>query len=333
PFWQDWSTPTPDSAYWRQRNWLDRVAAHPLPALHIGGWFDPYLRGTLAAYQRLQSAAVPQKLVIGPWRHIPWGGKIQNRVFAFRDFSIDREQVAWFRYWLAEENATEAALFPAVRVFEQGSQRWREYSRWPSEQTRHTWNLCSQGLANGDAGDGILQETACGKDQLEDVYVYDSRLPMICENYDPVDRSALQTRAEILVYTSLPLISPLSIWGTPHVSATFAADRFPTDVVAILSVVSADHTAQMVSIGRAELHAAEQTVSIVLRPTSIAVRAGECLRLEITGSAFPLLRRHPNGCSEEVIGRQDFAAFRITTVRLFHDAAHPAQLHLPVLPD
>ena len=69
--------------------------------LHIGGWFDPYLRGTLNLYREMASrSAFAQHLIVGPWGHLPW-----NRVVGSKDYSqeaaspVDRLQLQWFDYF------------------------------------------------------------------------------------------------------------------------------------------------------------------------------------------------------------------------------------------
>lgn len=50
----------------------DDIAAVGVPALHVGGWYDPLLRATLRHWHTAGTAVVPrpaQRLVIGPWTH------------------------------------------------------------------------------------------------------------------------------------------------------------------------------------------------------------------------------------------------------------------------
>ena len=54
----------------------DRVQA---PALHIGGWFDVFLAGTLGQYRATADLAAergtrPPRLVVGPWPHVGVAG-------------------------------------------------------------------------------------------------------------------------------------------------------------------------------------------------------------------------------------------------------------------
>ncbi|MEO0855153.1 MAG: CocE/NonD family hydrolase, partial [Cyanobacteria bacterium J06648_11] len=77
---------------------LDRF---DFPALHIAGWADPFLDATLHAYRHcLARSPQLQKLVIGPWQHIPWSRRVGDEDFgADATPDIDRLQVRWFDRW------------------------------------------------------------------------------------------------------------------------------------------------------------------------------------------------------------------------------------------
>ena len=63
---------------------LERI---PVPALHISGWYDTYLKGSIDGFRKLSERAGDpfarehQYLVAGPWQHIPWGDRIGTAVF------------------------------------------------------------------------------------------------------------------------------------------------------------------------------------------------------------------------------------------------------------
>jgi uncharacterized protein len=59
-----------------------RGSIDSIPALHIAGWFDTYLEGSIAGYLALRNhagsefARENQYLIAGPWVHIPWGDRV-----------------------------------------------------------------------------------------------------------------------------------------------------------------------------------------------------------------------------------------------------------------
>ena len=60
-FYHTWlDHPEPDD-YWETLSPKRHLAAVDLPMLHIGGWFDPFLRGTLHLYREMQSRCSSQQ--------------------------------------------------------------------------------------------------------------------------------------------------------------------------------------------------------------------------------------------------------------------------------
>ena len=64
--------------------------------------------------------------------------------------------------------------------------------------------------------------------------------------------------------------------------------------------------------------------------TSNLFRAAHCIRLEVTSSNFPQYDRNMNTGHD--VGVDGVAARVVATQTVFHDAAHPSQVLLPVIP-
>ena len=76
-----------------------------VPMLHVGGWYDKMLDGTLGACQAMAASPVPQRLVVGPWGHIPWGRRTGIADFGPEASSpIDAEQLRWFDRFLKDQD-------------------------------------------------------------------------------------------------------------------------------------------------------------------------------------------------------------------------------------
>ena len=359
PYYRDWLEHATYDGYWKERNWLERLQEYSVPALHVGGWYDTFLEGTLQSFAALtrgeSNTRNAHRLVVGPWMHIPWGreaGGVNHGAGAYGH--IDAETVRWFDFWLKGKGDLVTA---PVRYFELGSHEWREASSWPTEPTeftdvaKHTprssaWRLCNQGWpANGQGGGGTLVPLNSKNRSAVayDVLVYDARLPMPCDSYLPTNRSAIQERFEILVYTSAPISDPISFLGTPVATVWVEALDGPTDVVVTLSRVSSAGEASFLSVGRStsdgglgdarsELAGATEggSITIRLRPIGIQLAAGDCLRVEVTASAFPLFARHPNGVSEEEIGKAGPSSLSIATLALGLGDDCPSVLTMPI---
>jgi len=155
----DMATRSDYDDYWRTlgRNWEEYYAqTADVPMLHVGGWYDIYLRGTIANYQALSKMKEgPIRLLIGPWTH---GGNARS--FAgdvefgpeagIRDFATGFHW-RWFDHFLeGEANGVEDEA--PIRLFVMGTGDghrdgngrlvhggyWRDADAWPLEGTRFT---------------------------------------------------------------------------------------------------------------------------------------------------------------------------------------------------
>jgi hypothetical protein len=351
PEYYDWCAHPVYDRYWEERNWIGKVLEAPVPALHIGGWYDNYLAGTLQTYEALERAGRSpdcfHRLIIGPWVHIPWGRKAGGFDFGpDADGHLHLEHLRWFRHWLVERDE-ELEKEPPVRYFEYGSNTWR--TAWRSAfgppqaaeaadgaETKR-WHLGSRGLpANGASGGGVLTAEPVQREAAVDAFVYDARLPMFCDSYLPVDRSALEDRFEMLNYTSDPLERTLHAAGSPNLTVRCKAAGGPTDLVAILTLVDEGGASRFLSIGRTEVPAASgesdewAELAIVMRPFAAELPQGSRLRLELTGSAFPLFARHPNGMPAQRLPEAGPGDLNMATVAVLTDPEKPSALEITI---
>ena len=85
--YDDWlGNPLP-GGYWDSISPRALLADKPVdvPMLFVGGWFDQMLTGTLNAFQEIQARSpAPQRLLVGPWTHMPWGRRAGSRRFRRR---------------------------------------------------------------------------------------------------------------------------------------------------------------------------------------------------------------------------------------------------------
>jgi len=357
PEYYEWCSHPVYDGYWEERNWIKAAVDSPVPALHVGGWYDNYLTGTLQTWGALQQKGMTSecfhRLIIGPWVHIPWGKKAGGFDFGpDADGNLHLEHVRWFRHWLVEPDA-ELEKEPPVRYYEYGSRRWRTAGQAPfgkretsaagiepeTEQRVERWVLGSRGLpANGASGGGVLAREPATRETAVDAFVYDARLPMVCDSYLPVDRSSLEDRFEILNYTSEPLERTLHVAGAPQLSVWCKAIGGPTDLVAVLTLVGPDGTSRFLSIGRTEVPASGDDhdgwfeVQIPMRPFAAELPVQCRIRIELTGSAFPLFARQPNGMPQERLPEAGPGDLRMATVAVLTDPVRMNVLGLPVGP-
>lgn len=333
-FWQDWLAHPHADHYWAS---LTPNLSHiDLPMLHIGGWFDPYLRGDLRLYREMVTRSQwPQPLRIGPWGHLPWGRCVGDRDFGPEAESpIDALQIRWFDAMLKGDGAwTE----PSVEVFEMGRDRWQSFDQWPATTAQY-WHLSSTGLASLRASDGRLIPADAQRAPGLDTFVHDPWRPVPAQGghaaipAGPCDRTAIDDRSDVLTYTTPPLITPLHILGNATVHLTCQADTASFDLCVTLSYVTPAGRAHLIAqgYGRFQQSAADwQTCTLDLQATSTEVPADHCLRISISAACYPAYALNLGTGTPDATGR--WLDAQITTVSLRHGEPGTAWLRLPIL--
>ncbi|QHW29482.1 CocE/NonD family hydrolase [Paenibacillus rhizovicinus] len=351
PAYFDWAGHPEYDEYWARLNWLEAFRSKPIPALHIGGWYDFLLQGTIQSFAELQrdggrSPELFHRLEIGPWTHIPWGRKAGGLDHGPEaDGGMHLKQARWFDYWLKGERDNGVYEEAPVRYFEPFGKRWEEADAWPDAASvpagasGRIFLSGSELPANGALGGGRLKdrEEEIDGEAAPDVFVYDARLPMPLATVLPADRSQLQDRYEILVYTGEPLRKELHVFGSPMVHAVCQTLDGPTDLVAVLTLLHPGGEATFLSVGRTEIGGAGtvrengwETAVIALRPLAVRCPAGSSIRLELTGSAFPLLLRHPNGMPVGAAAGAGPGELNIATVAVACGNGVKSRIELPL---
>jgi uncharacterized protein len=295
-FYHDWVSRPATDEYWRKLSPQYLLDGVDIPMLHIGGWFDPYLRGTIDLHHNMsQSSSQPQHLIIAPWAHLPWGRKQGELDCGQEAISpIDSIQVQWFDRFLKHK---ESPIFndPPIRLFEMGSNRWRYFNEFPLDR-QESFYLQSNGLAGIREDGGKLEEKGDRSDNIlpsEDTIVADPWRPVpslgghAALPAGSFDRSSLDARSDILTYTSVPLEANLSIVGAIEIVLYCYADAPSFDICAVLARVLPDGRVYNFSQGYKRVREAINPLQFQLQPTCILVEKGSSLRLSISGACFP----------------------------------------------
>ena len=142
----------------------------------------------------------------------------------------------------------------------------------------------------------------------------------------------------LLVYTSEPLAEAMHVFGRPKVVLYAKTSATHADLTAKLVRVLASGRAEFVCIGIARssflfgdsyLADTAQRWEFALEPTSTVFAAGERVRLEIAGGAFPLYDRNPSNATKPC--RMSPWNWGRSTHMVLHDAEHASALQLPVV--
>ena len=361
PFYFDWlNHPTYDD-YWQSIAHSEFYEHMTVPALNIGGWYDLFLGGTLANYIGMKQrggsalARTHQRLVIGPWSHINRTGLFPERSYGLTASSdvvdIDGMQLRWYDHWLkGEENGVEQDK--PVKIFVMGLDQWREEDDWPLPDTRFLpYYLHSAGHANSATGDGTLS-TEEPADEREDVYLYDPRNPVptvggaillgLAPVEGPRDQRAVETRQDVLCYSTPVLEHPVEVTGPIALVLYVSSSARDTDFTGKLVDVYPDGRAEILTDGILRARYRESfTEPKLLEPeqiyelrldlwaTSNLFKAGHRIRLEVSSSNFPRFDRNSNtGGTIETETEKDFVQ---AVNRIYHDSAHSSHLILPII--
>ena len=343
----DWFDHDQPGEYWPTLDVSRSVERINVPALHVSGWYDTYLRGSIEGFQTLCEHASSvfarenQCLIAGPWIHIPWGDRIGAAdLGAEAMLNTDEILLRWFNHWLRDSG--EFGGEPKIRYFVLGENRWRKANVWPG-RAKHALYLHSAGKANSRKGDGELSTAPPRTEEPRDVFVYDPEVPVVApggttSTAGQFDQATLELGNNVLVYTTEPLTESLLIFGTPRVALYCSTSSANTDFTAKLVRVKPNGEAEFICIGIARsgwLFAESGYVAdkvhlweFNLEPTSCLFSVGNRIRLEIASSAFPLYDRNPG--SETPSCRATSWDWKRSTQYVFHDSRRPAALYLPV---
>ena len=329
-FFHDWLAHPQRDDYWQELK--PDLTEVDLPMLHVGGWYDPYLRGNLRLYQeQVSQGTQPQQLWIGPWGHIPWSRRVGGLDFGMAaNNPVDDLQIRWFDYFLKGIDTGLLAKEP-VWLFDLGSHDWQAFSQWPQGEIQ-SFVLSSSGLAGMIETDGVLSTVApapgsAETDAVPDVLVHDpwrpvpslgghAGVPAGC-----FDRAGIDGRSDVLTYTTGPLPEGLAIAGSLQLHLTCQADAPSFDISAVLSRVPPTGQVWHLTQGycRVDRPSPEsaldwQQVTLALQPSCFTLAAGEALRLSISAACFPAYA--VNAGTGQAAGESRLMDQRIITLRV-----------------
>jgi len=333
-FFEQWRSHPDPGDYWEA--FRPELAGVDLPMLHIGGWFDPYLRGTLRLYQDLASRArSPQHLLVGPWTHLPWSRRSGAVDWGAAAASpVDEVQLSWFDQFLKGRETGILDQAPA-RVFELGRNDWREFATWPPAAPEPVYYLQTTGLASlrEDAGFLSRQPEFPG----EDVLVHDPWRPAPALGGHAAipagsfERSALDARSDVLTYTTTPLASDLHWAGVAIAEIALDTEAPSFDLCAVLSDVQPDGRVFNLCQGYTCVRrASSEPVRLPLQACCACIPAGHSLRLSLSAACFPAYPVNP-GTGAPPSQADPFSA-QIVTLRVRCGGDRPSRLWLPLVP-
>jgi putative CocE/NonD family hydrolase len=302
-----------------------------------------------------EQARQSQRVIIGPWTHMNFSGSFPEREFGAAASSdaiaLTDIQLRWFDRWLKEEdNGVDQE--PPVMIFVMGIDEWRTEADWPLPDTQYRpYYLHSAGQANMLNGDGTLSTEPPG-DEPPEVYMYNPLRPVPTVGgqvilpggnvMGPRDQRKVEMRDDVLVYRTPVLDQPIEVTGPIELRLFVASSARDTDFTGKLVDVYPDGTAMILTEGilraryrnsftEPELLDSDTIYELRLNlwATSNVFLPGHRIRLEVSSSNFPRFDRNSNTGGD--ITSETVDQYRPAINRIFHDAAHPSHLLLPII--
>jgi len=319
-FWHRWMTDAVgNDAFWRPMDHTHRIGARTPPVSFTSGWYDFMLDQLLRDYALLVDAGQSPHLTIGPWFHVSAELQAESA----------RQTLAWMNVQLLGEPAPARK---AVRIHVSGRNEWHDFAAWPPGPTdTQIWHLHPQ---------GVLSPRPVQASE-PDRYRYDPRNPtpavggamFAFTGAGPVDQKPLETRKDVLVYTSEPLFNDVTVMGQVRVILHARSSLVNTDFFVRLSDVDESGVSTNICDGLVRKTSADPAVpddiwKITLRThaTAHTFRRGHRLRVVVASGAHPRYSR--NTGTDEKLG--EAVTLEAADVEIFHDPQRPSAIHLPV---
>ncbi len=326
PFFRTWVEHfgQPDDPYFDQVDLKPFVPAVNAPVHLIGGWYDIFLNGLIDDFVALQAAGKRPFLTIGPWHHFSFGKQLQTL----------SDTLTWFD---AHLKGKKELLRPhPVQLYLMGADEWRSYDQWPPPYEPVPYFLQGQGGA-----DGRLTPQLPGFYDQPDTYRYDPADPtpnlggpLLSNDAGRVDNRPLEARPDVLTYTTSLLRADLDVIGPVQLRLYVQSSTPYTDFFGRLCDVQPDGRSLNVCDGLLRLEPGRGEpqpdgslcIEISLAATAYRFKAGHRLRLQVSSGAHPRVSRNL-GTGEPVLTS---TAMVVTDQTVYHDAAHPSALFLPL---
>lgn len=305
--------------YWERSAWT-KLAKIKTPVLSIvpqGGAM--HMRGQLAGFGEIHA---PKKLMVVPptgfWSHLRY----------LTDRALNRQMLRWFDYWLKGID-TGIMAEPPVAIFDSGTRQWRYENDYPLQRTQWTkFFLHPEALDRAPPGD-----------EKPDSY----KMP---DSYAP-----LMAGKPVLAYATTPSEAPLVLWGPISLTLYASSSAIDTAWYVKLADIAPDGVVRPLSRGilKASFREVEPARSkpgrpfhpflrqdllepgkiyefqIELRPIFHTIKPGHRLQLQIA--------------SEDIHYNNPLRQLDVLLLpwpvenTIYHDAANPSHLLLPVIPD
>jgi predicted acyl esterase len=332
--------------FWQEFNAEAQAERVNAPGVFVGGWYDIFLQGTINSFTTIQSRGGPAakgrcRLVIAPIGH----GPMTELKYPANAGQVPRcaDNLAWFNSVLKGEDNGIAADKP-VHYYVMGDPTnpnapgnvWRAADTWPPPARDTPYYLHASGQLSAEP------PTEAGSRS----YKYDPAKPVptiggaeLAASIGPRDQKSLESRADVLVFSTEELETPVEVTGRISARLFVSSDCPDTDFTVKLTDVYPDGRSILVTDGilrtrfresfeREKLLEPGEVVEIRvdLWSTSLAFDKGHRIRVAVSSSNAPRFDPNPNTGHPFRADQEQ----RVATNTLHCSEKYPSQIILPV---
>lgn len=334
-------------AFWAEANAEAQAARIDAPGIYWGGWYDIFCQGTIDSFVSIQEHGGPHargqcRLILGPYAHGPFDGlkypasaaQQPQAADAFRFFDYHLKGID---HGVSTEKPVHYYVMGDPESKNAPGNFWRAADSWPPP---------SQATAYYFHADGRLTATRPSSADAEKTYRYDPKDPVptlggqnLVPPKGPVDLRSLESRKDVLVFSTEKLEQPLEVTGRITAELFIKSDCPDTDFTAMLADVYPDGRSMLVTDGilrarfrksleHEELLEPGQTykLSVDLWSTSLIFNKGHRVRVLISSSNSPRFDPNPNTGHPFRADKQT----RVATNTVHLSAGHPSHITLPI---
>jgi uncharacterized protein len=353
---------TPNDPAWYKGGLFHDDMTLNVPGLWFMSWYDVSVGPNLALYDYVRRTASPavadqQWAVIAPVTHCGYTRATENTIvgeLSVGDARLDYNELVYgfFDRFLKGEPGGALDTMAKVTYFTMGLNKWQTSATWPPAGARPiTFYLSSGGRANTLDGDGSLS-TAPPTADAPDTFTYDPMNPVtsyggnVCCTGTAItagafDQRKMETRPDILVYTSEPFKEGTELSGPIVPTLYVSSDAKDTDFTVKVIDVHPDGRAYNLdeSIQRMRYRDGYdkplawmergKVYKVTLQPltTSNYFQAGHRLRIEVSSSNFPRFDRNLNTGGNNYDEEKGVVAHNA----VHHSAQYPSQVTVTVV--
>lgn len=350
PYYYEWLRHPADDPWWEWADLRGKYGRTRAAVLNISGWYDDYYgpEGAISNFQGLSGARDGRPnavaLLIGAWVHgvkSTGNAKAGDRTFPDNaKIDYDGTVLDWMDHYLrGVDNGIDRR--PPVRYYVMGADVWRESQTWPPPSSAVSFYL---GPASSGRP-GSLSE-ARSKEGGFSTFVSDPSHP-VRDEYAEIpgghDYRYLAARGDLLTFDTQPLMADTEVTGPVNSRLFVSCDCLDFDLWVRLYDVAPDGTvwnemSPGIDVQRASYREPGKGRRL-LRPgriyaidlkgpvTSNVFKKGHRIRMQVSGTFFPLFSRNLQSGESEIVS----AKIRKAAIRIYHDRAHASQVILPIV--